>query len=82
MSITIPVLAQNTRPEIPRRTATYHPSIWGDRFLNYDSRDMERNERTKQQVEELKEVVRRELFENIAKDSSEQLKLVDSVQRL
>ncbi|EXB75315.1 (-)-germacrene D synthase [Morus notabilis] len=82
MSITIPVLAQNTRPEIPRRTATHHPSIWGDRFLNYESRDMERNGRTKQQVEELKEVVRRELFKNIAKNSSEQLKLVDSVQRL
>nr|QNV48472.1 cadinene synthase [Ficus carica] len=80
--MSIPVLAQTTKPEIiPRRTATFHPSIWGDRFLNHDSQDNMRNDRTKQQVEELKEVVSREVF-RAAHDSSKKLQLIDAIQRL
>lgn len=25
--------------DIDRRTANYHPDIWGDRFINYNSED-------------------------------------------
>uniref|UniRef100_A0A2N9HWR3 Terpene synthase metal-binding domain-containing protein n=1 Tax=Fagus sylvatica TaxID=28930 RepID=A0A2N9HWR3_FAGSY len=32
-------LSQNAKPEVVRRTANFHPSIWGDRFLNYNSED-------------------------------------------
>ncbi|GMN40648.1 hypothetical protein TIFTF001_009872 [Ficus carica] len=79
--MSFPVQAQTTKLEILRQTATFHPSIWGDRFLNHDSGDMIRNDRTKQEVERLKAVVSREVF-GAADDSLEKLKLIDAVQRL
>ena len=32
-------LSQNAKPEVVRQTANFLPSIWGDRFLNYNSED-------------------------------------------
>ena len=29
----------NAKPEIVRRTANFHPSVWGDRFDNYEADD-------------------------------------------
>ena len=31
--------SQNAKPEVVRRTANYHPSIWGDRFISNTSED-------------------------------------------
>ncbi|BBH01872.1 terpene synthase 21 [Prunus dulcis] len=75
---------QNAKPdEIARRTANFHPSIWGDQFINYDdSQDMITHAHKQGQVDELKEVVRREVFTTSAGDLSHQLKLIDAIQRL
>ncbi|XP_020416962.1 (-)-alpha-pinene synthase-like isoform X2 [Prunus persica] len=83
MSIQVCAAAQspNAKPEIIRRTANFPPSIWGDRFLNYDSQDIT-NARNQQEVDNLKEVVRREVFTTSAGDFSHQLKLIDAIQRL
>ncbi|BFG29365.1 hypothetical protein CerSpe_156390 [Prunus speciosa] len=76
--------SQNAKPdEIARRTANFHPSIWGDQFINYDdSQDMITHAHKQGQVDELKEVVRREVFTTSAGDLSHQLKLIDAIQRL
>ncbi|ONI12960.1 hypothetical protein PRUPE_4G194400 [Prunus persica] len=75
---------QNAKPdEIARRTANFHPSIWGDQFINYDdSQDMITHAHKQGQVDELREVVRREVFTTSAGDLSHQLKLIDAIQRL
>ena len=31
--------SQNAKSEVVRRTANFHPSIWGDRFINNTSED-------------------------------------------
>ncbi|KAM5585786.1 (-)-alpha-pinene synthase [Rosa sericea] len=82
MSLQAAVLSLNDKPEIIRRTANYHPSIWGDRFINCDSKDNISHARRQQQVEELKAVVKREVFKNLATDFSHQLKLIDAIQCL
>ncbi|KAK9921372.1 hypothetical protein M0R45_029883 [Rubus argutus] len=43
----------NAKPEIVRRTANFQPSVWGDRFANYDADDIITHAMQKQ-VEELK----------------------------
>ncbi|XP_009346480.1 (-)-alpha-pinene synthase-like [Pyrus x bretschneideri] len=76
------VLSTNAKPEIVRPTANFPPSIWGDRFINYDSQDITTHARNKQEIDELKEVVRSEVFKTMASDFSHQLKLIDAIQRL
>ncbi|KAM1256514.1 hypothetical protein PS2_030420 [Malus domestica] len=76
------VLSTNAKPEIVRPTANFPPSIWGDRFINYDSQDITTHARKKQEIDELKEVVRSEVFKIMASDFSHQLKLIDAIQRL
>ncbi|KAB1202137.1 (-)-germacrene D synthase [Morella rubra] len=51
------VPTKNALPEINRRSADFHPSIWGDHFLAYESQSTELDEKIKQQVQELKEKV-------------------------
>uniref|UniRef100_A0A2N9IH01 Terpene synthase metal-binding domain-containing protein n=1 Tax=Fagus sylvatica TaxID=28930 RepID=A0A2N9IH01_FAGSY len=54
-------LSQNAKPEVVRRTANFHPSIWGDRFLNYNSEDKVILARKVREVEELKEEFKDEI---------------------
>ncbi|KAI5333498.1 PREDICTED: (-)-germacrene D synthase [Prunus dulcis] len=76
-------VAQSAEPEIVRQTANYHPSIWGDRFLNYDEKSIQITyDHMQQQVDQLKVTVRKEVFTTSAGDFSHQLKLIDAVQRL
>ncbi|KAI5333506.1 hypothetical protein L3X38_023637 [Prunus dulcis] len=75
--------SQNSKADqIVRRTANYHPSIWGDQFMHYDSEDIITYAHKQQEVEELKLVVRREVFKTSADDFSTQMKLIDAIQRL
>ncbi|XP_004303550.1 PREDICTED: (-)-alpha-pinene synthase-like [Fragaria vesca subsp. vesca] len=70
-------------PEILRRTAIYHPSIWGDRFSNYEeSQDPMTRSLLQKQVNQLKVVVKREVFRNASSDFSTQMKSIDAMQRL
>ncbi|ONI12954.1 hypothetical protein PRUPE_4G193900, partial [Prunus persica] len=66
------------------RTANFHPSIWGDRFINYDYSEHKITHAQKQ-VDELKEIVRREVFTNLKAGGdgfAHQLKLIEAIQRL
>ncbi|XP_062005979.1 (-)-alpha-pinene synthase-like [Rosa rugosa] len=72
---------QVAKPEIVRRTANFPPSIWGDRFINYDSQHTKTDAIWQQQVEKLKTVVKREVFTNEG-DFSHRLKFIDAIQRL
>ncbi|VVA41472.1 PREDICTED: (-)-germacrene D synthase [Prunus dulcis] len=81
------VQSQNAKPEIDRRrTANFHPSIWGDRFINYDySEHKITHAHYQKQVDELKEIVRRDVFTNLkagGDDFAHKLELIDAIQRL
>ncbi|KAL6315896.1 hypothetical protein AAG906_013240 [Vitis piasezkii] len=69
-------------PETNRRTANYQPSIWGNSFIVSNTPEDEITLAHKeQQLEDLKEEIRRELIA-AASNPSEQLKFIDAVQRL
>ncbi|GLT77756.1 hypothetical protein SLA2020_493160 [Shorea laevis] len=67
--------------ETNRRSANFQPSIWGDHFLTHASEVLETDEKIKQQVEELKEKVRKMLMAPGEK-SSQKLNFIDAIQRL
>ncbi|KAI5333387.1 hypothetical protein L3X38_023518 [Prunus dulcis] len=75
---------QIAKPQIARSTANYHPNIWGDRFINYEYSD-DNITHAHKQVDELKEIVRREVFTNLKAGGdgfAHQLKLIDVIHRL
>ncbi|KAK4566531.1 hypothetical protein RGQ29_002698 [Quercus rubra] len=72
--------SQNAKSEVVRRTANFHPSIWGDRFISDTSEDKDIHFRKVREVEELKDEVRNVLFDT--GDLSQQLGLIDALQRL
>ncbi|KAK9155479.1 hypothetical protein Sjap_002959 [Stephania japonica] len=65
---------------IGRKSANFHPSIWGDYFLNYTS-DEEALRTCAQEVEMLKEEVKKMLKEG-KREPLKQMNLIDSLQRL
>ncbi|KAK2665423.1 hypothetical protein Ddye_003997 [Dipteronia dyeriana] len=74
----------DTAGEIVRRTADFPPSIWGDCFINYDSEQTDEavdHASQLQEIEELKEQVRKELL-GIVKHSLSQLNFIDVIERL
>ncbi|KAL9248858.1 (-)-germacrene D synthase-like protein [Drosera capensis] len=65
-----------------RRSANYHPDIWGDRFTTFVSDDEALNT-WRVEAEELKEKVRKMLIdENTAVNHPKKLDLIDTVLRL
>ncbi|KAJ6950365.1 (-)-germacrene D synthase-like [Populus alba x Populus x berolinensis] len=66
-------------PNVSRRSASFSPSIWGDRFLSYATDSMETSD--KAEHKKLKEEVKRELMANINKPS-QTLDFIDAIQRL
>nr|GME10656.1 (-)-germacrene D synthase-like [Ipomoea batatas] len=79
----ISVLTSN-RPqlhEVTRRSANFHPTIWGDYFLPYSSRQKEANTQEQQEHRILKEKVKNMLVE-APHISSQKLDLIDKLQRL
>ncbi|XP_043701572.1 (-)-germacrene D synthase-like [Telopea speciosissima] len=74
-------LIQNAKTDIIRRSANYHPSIWGDQFLKY-APDVDEDGCPEHVVEEFKEEVRRMLRADANFDPSNKLNLIDSLQRL
>ncbi|KAI8012638.1 Valencene synthase [Camellia lanceoleosa] len=68
------------QPEIIRKTACLHPSVWGDHFITYTPDDKITREKRKEnkRMKELKEEVRKELI----MASRTQLNLIDAIQRL
>ncbi|KAI8552655.1 hypothetical protein RHMOL_Rhmol06G0282800 [Rhododendron molle] len=64
-----------------RPESVFHPSVWGDHFLAYASADMEVDINMKQNHQQLKENVRKQLVEAQG-EYSQQLDLIDAIQRL
>ncbi|CAL5402871.1 unnamed protein product [Camellia sinensis] len=79
----LPILdsTKNMVPEVTRRSANYHPSIWGDHFLAYASHAAEVDVKMGQQLQQQKEEVRKMLV--AANDQlSQKLNFIDAIQRL
>ncbi|CAO2835988.1 unnamed protein product [Amaranthus hypochondriacus] len=71
----------NSTKQIVRPLAKFHPDIWGDRFLNYTPPDEVTLTQMKQEVEKLKELVRKEILED-KKDPKERIEFIDAIHRL
>ncbi|KAM6599598.1 hypothetical protein CsatA_019207 [Cannabis sativa] len=71
----------STGSDTIRRSANFHPSIWGDHFLKYTHQSLEVDDNTKQEVEKLKEEVRG-MLTAAPINSSRKLQLIDTIQRL
>ncbi|KAI4354667.1 hypothetical protein L6164_003514 [Bauhinia variegata] len=78
---TIVSSTHNTVSDVSRRSADYHPSIWGDYFLQYASQSMEVDDEMEEHIKILKEEVRKKLVPASEKPF-EKLKLIDSIQSL
>ncbi|KAK3021982.1 hypothetical protein RJ639_045677 [Escallonia herrerae] len=76
-----PFPSQNTMPEVPRRSANYHPSIWKYHFLEHASVDAKSDAGIEELFKQLKEEVRGMLVA-AADKPSEQLNLINDIQRL
>ncbi|KAK9269516.1 hypothetical protein L1049_001291 [Liquidambar formosana] len=74
-------LSQNAAPEVERRSANFHPSVWGDHFVTYTPVNLTNDAIAEKQIEELKAKVRRKLVA-AADRSSEILTMIDAIQRL
>ncbi|XP_048133553.1 (-)-germacrene D synthase-like isoform X5 [Rhodamnia argentea] len=74
---------QKTSHVAERRSANFHPSVWGDYFLKYasDSNPMSSDAKAKDRIERLKGEVRKMLTDAMAKPS-QKLNLIDQIQRL
>ncbi|KAI4333792.1 hypothetical protein L6164_018554 [Bauhinia variegata] len=82
MSLPASTLRSNSAPAaIPRRSANFHPSIWGDCFLQYASQSMEADDAMKEQITGLEEKVSKMLLPATDKPLLK-LNLIDSIQRL
>ncbi|KAG6407012.1 hypothetical protein SASPL_129992 [Salvia splendens] len=64
-----------------RKSATFHPSIWGDFFLKYDSNNTKITDDEQDELEKHKEMVR-EMLSQTPDDSTRKLELIDEIQRL
>ncbi|KAF3445211.1 hypothetical protein FNV43_RR14905 [Rhamnella rubrinervis] len=88
--LTIQVPACHQRPALTknnskRPSADFHPSIWGDHFLNISHSNTGTCmpvEKMKEQVEELKEEVKTMLLMDSHSKPWQKLELIDSIQRL
>ncbi|KAK1400105.1 Vetispiradiene synthase 1 [Heracleum sosnowskyi] len=69
-------------PEIVRRSSNYHPCVWGDHFLAYNTPEHATpDEDTLQKIQVLKDEVKKMLLE-AASQPQQQLKLIADIQRL
>ncbi|CAI9784167.1 unnamed protein product [Fraxinus pennsylvanica] len=64
-----------------RRSVTYHPTIWGDYFLDYDSHLTDILPHEEQEHQSLKEEVKK-LLADAPDDSLHKLDLIEAIQRL
>ncbi|KAI9093358.1 hypothetical protein K1719_027372 [Acacia pycnantha] len=76
--VTSPLVASS---HCPRRSANYHPSIWGDHFIQYASQSLEVPDKMEVQSKMLKEEVRK-MLALPTKNLVAKMNLIDSIQRL
>ncbi|GLT67306.1 hypothetical protein SLA2020_396240 [Shorea laevis] len=73
--------SQNSQPEIHRRSAGFHPSIWGDHFLSYASNNIVESEEEKREHLKLKAELKEKLMA-VVDAPLKKLELIDAMQRL
>lgn len=66
---------------VPRRSANYHPSVWGDHFLAYASQHKENFFEGEGELQRLREEVRKMLTET-PDEFPGKLDMIDTIQRL
>nr|AWK77755.1 sesquiterpene synthase 2 [Persicaria minor] len=76
-----PPVAAQTKFDVTRPIAKFHPCVWGNHFLNYTPSDEEVVTERKMELESLKLEVRKELLK-IADRPLESMKLIDAIERL
>ncbi|KAL1555521.1 Trehalose-6-P synthase/phosphatase complex synthase subunit [Salvia divinorum] len=69
------------RLEEMRKSAKFHPSIWGDYFLAYNSNNTQISSDEQEELAKLKEMVGK-LLAQTPDDSQRKLELIDAIQRL
>ncbi|XP_044494132.1 (-)-germacrene D synthase-like [Mangifera indica] len=75
----LPTSMKVAKEDRNRRSANFHPSIWGDRFLYYASNSVESDDWEKQQ--KLKHEIKKMLLAEVNKPA-QKLELIDAIQRL
>ncbi|KAF8721048.1 hypothetical protein HU200_023462 [Digitaria exilis] len=65
---------------VPERASDFHPTLWGDFFIDYSPEPLQKPEEMTQRMDQLKEEISG-LFEACT-TTAEQLKLVDTLQHL
>ncbi|KAH9651244.1 alpha-terpineol synthase [Citrus sinensis] len=80
----LPSSKESTKADENRRSSNYHPSIWGDHFINVSSNDKYPNAEVEKRFETLKAEVEKLLMSNNTawKTIEEIVTLVDQLQRL
>nr|UNA06919.1 terpene synthase 1 [Jasminum sambac] len=73
--------SKNVGIEVARRSVTFHPSVWKDYFLAYTSTLTEISSHEEQELERLKDEVKK-LLTVTPDDSVHKLDLIDAIQRL
>ncbi|KAL5791033.1 hypothetical protein ACOSQ2_005921 [Xanthoceras sorbifolium] len=78
------VLLVSDKSQVMRRTANFPANICGDRFVNYNSEEDKINHASKlQEIDELKEQVRREVRDIVNSPLTvQQLNFIDAIERL
>ncbi|XP_074313397.1 putative sesquiterpene synthase [Silene latifolia] len=67
--------------ECPRPLANFQPDLWEDRVMDFTPLDEVAERQTKQEIDELKELVRKKLIAE-DKDPKERLVYIDTIERL
>ncbi|CAH2049246.1 unnamed protein product [Thlaspi arvense] len=70
-----------SQAEVSRRTANFHPTVWGKHFLTHTSEAQETEVGMEDKFEQLREQVGK-ILQAEADKPSEKLKLIDAVERL
>ncbi|XXG83123.1 hypothetical protein AAC387_Pa10g0954 [Persea americana] len=73
-------LKGNAKSNVARKSANYHPSIWGDHFVKVSLDDLKPDAFTQQRANELKQEVKTVLIN--VNDHLQELNLIDAIQRL
>ncbi|KAL1560787.1 Trehalose-6-P synthase/phosphatase complex synthase subunit [Salvia divinorum] len=82
VSSTVPTIKKNVKSLIEIRKSTkFHPSIWGDYFLKYNSDNSKITAAEQEELAKRKEMVRK-LLAQTPNDSTHKMELIDAIQRL
>ncbi|KAG6407008.1 hypothetical protein SASPL_129988 [Salvia splendens] len=80
-SLLVPAITNGKSLDEIRKSAKFHPSIWGDFFLKYNADNTKISDVEQEELAKQKEMVRKMLSQT-PDDSTYKLELIDAIQRL